>query len=210
LRIPPQRSFDPVREALAAIDSVHGAGDLPLLPVRMGRGRREFGGYEYARDGRALALVVSRHSEHPHLTVVHEIGHFLDHQAFGIVGRFASESRRVVAVMDAITQSSAVQVLRSREAMKQVLVQMPHGGRRIHRLSQRYVGYLLEPKECFARAYAQLIAVRSRDPRLLDELSRLQGDLLAGGVYHQQWSDDDFAPIAAALDQSLRRMGWAW
>jgi hypothetical protein len=80
---------------LEAIDAVHGDGMLPLLPVIRTRGRVQVGAYEWiSHTGEALRLSFSVTNDHPELSVVHEIGHFLDHQALGRPGAFASEADR--------------------------------------------------------------------------------------------------------------------
>lgn len=147
VQVPEGSGFAAVREALAAVDAVHGDGDLPSVPVSATRGRREVGRYEYARHGRPLRLSLNPRSEHPHLTVIHELGHVLDHQAFGRPGRFASETGNIQDVMQALTQSEAVRVLRSRQGRRQVRVSLPDGSRFVVALEQPLVTYLLEPVE---------------------------------------------------------------
>lgn len=208
MQIPLQRSLDAVREALRAVDSVHGDGDLPRLEIRLGRGKKEIGGYVYARDGSPRRIVVSRHSDHPRLSFVHELGHFLDHQGLGIPGRFASEAGRLAEVMSVIERSHAIVALRSLRGRRRAIVTRRDGRRELHTLRARHIDYLLQPRELFARAYAQYIAVRNADVTLLIELDVIRRDLLASQVYHDQWTDDDFAPIGEALDGLLRRLGW--
>src|SRR5438034_160472 len=92
IRVPTGDLFAPVRLALSIIDDVHGDGSLPTLPVRRTRGHVEVGSYEWDdRTGSPSRLSFSAASSHPHLTVIHEIGHFLDHQGMGFPGAFASE-----------------------------------------------------------------------------------------------------------------------
>src|SRR5262245_6534310 len=100
VQVPAGRAFDPVRRALEAIDSVHGDGVLPLLPVIRTRGRVQVGAYEWNEyTGEVLRLSFSSAGTHPELSVIHEIGHFLDRQALGQAGTYASEAGRCVAVM---------------------------------------------------------------------------------------------------------------
>lgn len=208
VQVPPGPASDTVREALAAVDAVHGDGYLPPLPVRPTRGRREIGRYEYDRRGRPLRLTVNPGSDRPHLTVVHELGHVLDHQALGRPGRFASETGNIPDVMRAIAQSEAVRMLKSRQGRRQARVTRPDGSRFVVALERRVVAYLLEPKELFARAYAQYIAVRSGHPELRAQLDRERRAMLPGMVYHTQWTDADFEAISQAIDRELRRNRW--
>jgi hypothetical protein len=165
--VPDGAAFDPVRRALAAIDAVHGDGDLPLLPVARTRATTEAGTYEWSdRTGEPLRLRFSTLGEHPELTVVHEIGHFLDHQALGRPGTFASESDALTAVIRAIDRSAASEALRSLLNRRHVLVRERVRSTRVL-VKRSFVEYFLSPHEQFARAYAQFIAVMSRSPDLL-------------------------------------------
>ena len=143
VQIPAGRAFDPVRIALEAIDSVHGDGMLPSLPVIRTRGRIQVGAYEWnSRTGEALRLSFSVTSDHPELSVVHEIGHFLDHQAFGRPGIFASDAADVFPVMHAIEQSAASDALRSLRGRRRSLIW--ERGRRIEvQVQPSLVEYLL-------------------------------------------------------------------
>jgi hypothetical protein len=76
------------------------------------------------------------------------------------------------------------------------------GGVRVW-LDRKYARYLAHDAEFWARAYAQYIGTRSGNAALLAELSAMRQ-----GVYPLVWDDDDFEPIAAAIDGLLREKGW--
>jgi hypothetical protein len=60
--------------------------------------------------------------------------------------------------------------------------------------------------ELWARSYSQYIATRSGDPDLLKGID-MQRD--PGRLYKDfHWSDEDFAPIAAAIDAMFKKLGW--
>jgi hypothetical protein len=74
-------------------------------------------------------------------------------------------------------------------------------------VDRKFLGYLLTPYEIWARAYSQYIAVRSGDPEMLDQVSRLR--TRSGGLYYPtQWDDADFEPIARAIDELMIQLGW--
>jgi hypothetical protein len=201
--------FEPLKETLAAIDRVHGDGILPRLPARLTTGRTEIGGYRFSsRDGTPLRLELSQYSDHPHLTAAHEVGHFLDHQALGERGRYASESGYLDDLLDPINRSAAIKALRARIGRRHARVRMPDGSLRQHQVLPRYVNYLLRPSEVFARAYAQYVVVRSQNAVMTQQVNGVRRALLSGRVYHSQWDDDDFAAIGEAFDRLLRRKGW--
>lgn len=91
------------------------------------------------------------------------------------------------------------------------------------------VNYLLTAKETWARSYAQYVVVRSGDTAALAELRRKQAVSSYGPVkadtpfnrngigkpaqantwdYPVVWQDDEFEPIANAIDQILENKGW--
>lgn len=137
--------------------------------------------------------------------VVHELGHFLDQQALGANGGFGSESGRIPGV---IADTSAVRRLLELQTRKQVLIRAH--GRRDERfvLDQTLISYLLEPKELFARAYAQYVAMRSIDARLAAQLDAARRDVFLGMVYPHHWNDEGFAPVARVFEQMLWRRRW--
>ena len=207
VQIPSGPAFDPVRRALAAIDAVHGDGMLPRLPVVLTRAATEAGAYEWNdRTGEALRLRLSSLGGHPEFTVVHEIGHFLDHQALGRPGTYASETGGCAGVMAAIDRSAAIEALRALRGRQFRLVQERR--RRIAvRVRQSFVEYHLLPRERFARAYAQFIAVSSHDSELLKQRDAVRLSE-SGAVYHVHWDDEDFRPIHEQFDRLFRRLRW--
>jgi hypothetical protein len=207
LIVPAGAAFDPVRRALAAIDAVHGDGDLPLLPVVLTRAIVEAGAYQWDdRSREPLRLRLSSFSDHPELTIVHEIGHFLDHQALGRPGFFASESGALGSVMRTINETEAVKRLHSLRTRRRVIVN-ERGRREAEVIRQSHVTYLLQSKELFARAYAQFVTAESRDPVLRDQLDYLRS-LRRTKVYHDIWEEEDFAAVASELRRVLGRRRW--
>jgi hypothetical protein len=205
--VPEGPSFDPVRRALAAIDAVHGDGNLPILPVVRTRATTEAGAYEWSgRSGTPLRLRLSSRGDHPELTAVHEIGHFLDHHGFGRLGGFASESGRIAAVMEEIRRSAPIQWLVALRRRRSVLIE--DGRRRVAQpVDQDTVKYYLLPREQFARAYAQYVAQVSQSPVLSAQLLALRRTDTSA-VYHSQWEDGEFEPIKLALDRLFWRRRW--
>jgi hypothetical protein len=179
------------------------------MPVRLTASRNESASCQWDDEtGRPLALNISRHAPRPHLAVVHELGHLLDQQALGRGRELASESGRIPGVMDAIDGTAATRRLRDLRSRRQILLRIQPHRRERFSLDPRLIDYLLEPKEQFARAYAQYVATKSADAHLMAQLQSVRRDLFLGMVYHQQWDDDDFVPALTAIDQMLRRRRW--
>lgn len=197
-------------EGLAAIHRVHGDGDHLRIPVLWTNKRLDHGEFNYLRGGLATDLRVSRAALHPRLTIVHEVGHFIDNQAVGLLGVNSSvnDGSPLRSVMDAIRSTRSHAQLESLVGRKQVLIQRHNEPRpRRTALKEGHAEYLLQPQELFARAYARYVAVRSGDAALLEELnlSHRHEDAL---IYGDSWTDEDFHPVAKALDELFTSLGW--
>lgn len=179
-----------IQAAIAAIDRVHDDGDLPPLPIIGSTGGSARGIYQMRRTDQApVQIAIENAPQHwPALTTAHEIGHFLDHQVLGTRGQFASaQSEALAGFRQAVLGSRAVTEIRAT-------------------FSVRQQEYYLSSHELWARAYAQYVAQKSGDPVLAAQLARARSGRLQPAVL--QWTDDDFAPIAVAIDEVLRAKGW--
>jgi hypothetical protein len=73
--------------------------------------------------------------------------------------------------------------------------------------------YANTPHELFARSYAQWIADRSGSPLMrqwLDEGLEKRNKPLAAqvGYGHEQWTHEEFGPVAEAMDELMKVLGW--
>lgn len=177
-----------IRDVLNLIDQVHGDGKLPKIPVKIDSATRRNGAYISWRDGRAEAITLSRKGDRPRLTVAHEIGHFLDHQAMGITKRFDYTGPFWADWRAAVAKSQAVQDLQAAAP-------------------SRYRDYLLETRELWARCYAQFIALKSGDPAMLEAIRQTR-EIGAGTFRFSQWEEEDFKPIAEAIEAMFTMLGW--
>lgn len=185
------------RGGLDAIDSVHGIEGLPPLDITAITGNSN-GKYKWYEDGKPVGIGINSKGDHQEMTTAHEIGHFIDHQALGQAGSFASEDKNSEA-------GQIVAALRNTESYKNVGVietTMPNGITYEARMSRSDVAYYRKPIEVFARAYSQYIAVRSQNPEMLRHLeeSRNKG-------YKILWTDEEFEPIAKQFDAMFEGKG---
>jgi hypothetical protein len=193
--------MDGIRTALAAVDRVHGDGELPPVPIVSVGGRVYLGGYQSTRGGLALHISLSIRGTHPELTLLHEIGHFLDQQALSGAPAVAFASAWLPEMEEwrqAVTASAAGSaLLRLRPTRR-------------NGLTQRQIDYLTSWPEFWARTYAQYIAMRSGEPVLLQQLGRRLAAQKRERVVRltEQWDRDDFAPIGLAIDSFLLRLQW--
>lgn len=210
-----------INETLAAIDEVHGDGALNDLPFVKSSGKGRWGFYEHTYSGTPIRIAVSDKADTPMMTAAHEIGHWLDGAILpiGKNNAYFSSSSEAEAVADfwrAIDQTDAIQQLNKlRREGGTVKMKVPKlevvDGKLIQvavmqdvPANGRYVRYLWRNDEIWARAYAQYVATRSSNPALKAELFVEQADR----GYPQQWSDEDFAPVAASIDKIFKVMGW--
>lgn len=107
------------------------------------------------------------------MTFLHETGHLLDIAAIGNPGLFASLEGD--GLLDgwraAVEATNAVQTLRQMKGAGTVVIETPDGPveETVH---DRHIGYLLGYDEIWARSYAQYVAERSMDARLMEAFVR--------------------------------------
>lgn len=186
-----------LRETLAAIDSVHWTLALPAIPL--GYDAERFGGYCPATEERPRQISLSLAGPHPRLTLVHEIGHYLDDSLGNFVVYSTTKADSVLSeVVQAIENSRAIIRMRHYLASEHQVI-----------APVRYqLLNWLEPVEGWARAYAQYITLRSGNRALRRDL-KMAIDLGGIEIYrHVQWEDSDFEPIAETIDAAFRRLGW--
>lgn len=219
LQIPRGPRWDVARDAMSAIEQVHGDGPLRPLPLLHYRTAQDgnLGGYDPNPGRRRMLLSTAGRAHHPHLTLWHETGHWLDDLALGATpGRMASRAAglELREWRDAVERSGAIRTLRQ-WLQEPAWITGPDGRpmpnpRRPPHTTVGHLVYLLSPEEMFARSYAQWIAQRSQHPSGLVELAREQARARENPhrPYPSQWEDDDFAPIAAAFDRLFALKGW--
>jgi hypothetical protein len=212
LDVPAGIAYDDLREVIAAIDRVHGDGDLPSIPVRFVTGMISRGRFRFDETSGPISITLRAGQAHGGLTLVHEIGHFLDFAALGGATWFGSTFHPVMddwrgAVAESRAYRSLEKMVRSRTGE----VFEPNEGGRVIMLGadefaalRRSVGL----EELWACSYAQYVATRSGEASLVGSLHSLR-IRLAGRVYYpRQWDDDDFEPIDLAVEALMNSMGW--
>ena len=184
------------REKLGAIDSVHDDGVLPGLTVTHEVSVGSAGTYNRANDVLALRRNSVRDRE---LVIVHEIGHWIDWKGlpgsrFGYHSAAASEVGPLLAEWrQAVDHSQAIENI-----MFKPLYQQNPG----------YQNYLLKPRELWARSYSQYIALRSGNEKLLAQVQAIRDGKNNLMLPDAHWTDEDFSPIAEAIDKLFTELGW--
>jgi hypothetical protein len=187
------------RSALDAVDAVHGDGDLPELPVTTHAGVQPAGVYYSDRYGVPLRIELGAAGPYPELTLVHEIGHFLDQMALGEPHQWAT------AVLPDAMEGWRRAVRESRAVME---IREEYRTLALTQVERQIILERLRPRELWSRSYAQYIAVRSGHPTLLEQLGKARSLRMPNTEMALQWEDDDFASITAGIDEFFRGKGW--
>lgn len=198
-----------VQDSLAAIAKIHGDGNLPKIPIEQSAGTRVMGQFRrYAMTNQPINILISGRAEQPRITTLHEIGHFIEWSGIPKMqggSRIFSLTPGLKEWLEATKNSQAVKDLRQLRAVVVTPMLKPDGTMGSYKVDRRYIGYLLQDDELWARAYAQYIATKSGDPTMMKELDESRGP---GKLYPSQWSDADFAPIMKLMDDLFIKLGW--
>jgi hypothetical protein len=190
-------------QTIAVIDQVHRFKPMAPFPIVITRKRVELDAYCYlAAPSRPEAIEISIHGSHPQLTLVHEIGHFLDHRTLNPIKRgFASEHDVLFdPLVDCWAANSLVCDLRK---------MMRRLGRYTEPSARTSMANRLSAPELWAPTYAQWVAIRSGDKLLLDQLERLRqrGSHFAGKWCSFHWDSVEFAGIINCVDDLMEKAG---
>jgi len=173
------------------------------VPVVLVDVARPLGVYSGRADGSPTRMAISRQAADVGLTFVHEAGHYIDHHVLGGAAGVASGRPLVDNWRNAARATAATQRLMNIVLNPGTRLVVAPDGTLVPRPDDlRYVIYLLQETEVFARSYTQYIAEKSGDATLLAELQMAQAM-----PYPEQWTIQDFAPISAEFDGLLAQQG---
>lgn len=132
------------------------------------------------------------------VTAIHEYGHFIDYLSSG--RRFPSEFEN-----QKNHPAFSKVVSKSREYKNWYRASgdgFVYFGRVKYKIAPSHFTYLMKPREVWARAYTQYVAMKSRDTHVWAEFSRQRKNKLNG-----YWSDKSFEPIAKEVEKVLESQG---
>ena len=200
------------KEVFRVIGGVHSFPDVPQIEIYTSKTEKYDGAYH--RDDRSKepkAIEISKRGETHELTLVHEIGHFLEMAAIPrdrpVQRQWAFDSTMARWRLIASTSSYAVQLTEILSEF-QLTANCRDSNPETAKIASRkadYVSYLRSDEELWARSYAQYVSVRSGNATLLEqvELGRSPRN-----PFPLQWDPGDFEPIAVEIDGLLRQIGW--
>lgn len=179
---------DVAKTALTAIDNIHLVAVLPKTRLKT-ETTLAFDA-AYSRDQSVIGL--STFAAQPELSMLHEIGHWIDDQAIGDIDVFASKNHPLLAEWrNAVANSAATKALNDLRGV----------------VADDRLNYYLDSHEQWARSYAQYITKKNNDAILSKQLAeRLDDANIAASQL--QWQDTDFKPIMIAIDNLFVQLGW--
>jgi hypothetical protein len=208
--ISPQISSE-VGEAMKVLDSIHGDGNLPKLPLKVNNRMKAYGHIRYRRyryTGNLADIsniTIRKKNGTPITTLWHELGHFMDLTVIDGYGEFASAKSPMFAKFRKLVRES--KAYKSLDASVVLANARKKGLRIVPKDLREHVAYLKQDHELFARAYSQYIAKKSGNPKYLKELTD-KIDTNNIGLLNQ-WDEIDFKPIFEEIDRILtEEMKW--
>lgn len=183
-------------------------GESRTMPWTVAPQKGAYGGY-YSLRTAPIKINVTPGAPAPYKTFAHEAGHYLDHQALGDVGEFASEAARTEAMQQfraAVERTSTTRTHRRIEAGEELVLDsgaVIRGDRQL----MAYGEYLNRPREQWARAFAQYMLSRHGTRAMKDELKRVMQKDAGRAIRDNTWGDDEFGEIADAVEAVLKEAG---
>jgi hypothetical protein len=197
-----------IEAALKAADEAHGGKPANVKvavgdPAKYGGPPAASGIHAPLADGNGWGIVVNSKSDSKELDFLHEYGHQVDKAGLKLTtksGGLSTEARRDPAV------KALIKAIDSSAASKRIAaIYAKVAGKSAEAAS--HLEYLARRSEQFARAYAQYVAKRSGNKLLLKQLEDMRKLRDARGYLPMQWEDDDFEPIAKAIEALLAKLG---
>jgi hypothetical protein len=204
-------------KALEVADKVHGLPARPPLRVLEftdgGEHEKAQAAFKYdsGTPPRARSVEVRETADDPHLTFLHELGHYIEKFMLPENPTAKRDWFAHNSIMNgwkkAVGESASVQQLDAKRKPLGFLRSLVTPREHVEE-HKEFVDYSLRYEELWARSYCQYIAHRSNDPTLKAELRRMRDPVEQLGYDCLQWGDDDFEPIAKEIDKLFAQMGW--
>ena len=200
-----------IANALERVDEVFPSlPNLPAVPLVPSTDNRHLGLYTISNyiDKDTNELIdrlpksIELNSEGNELTVIHEVGHYLDHTAVGTTKNYLGTASlpglegnaRPLAVFDDFFEA-----VNSTPTMKRIVKKQTSPNPAIQKHNQ----YLVRRSEVFARAFAQYTTKKSNSGVLKAQLKAE-----ATTEKDKYWSDKEFKNLEPVMDRLFNDLGW--
>ena len=184
-----------LRAILRLIEATHALPKLDRIDVEWDAGVK--GGLFIAHAPRGpYEIRLNPIGDHPELTLLHEVGHFLEWYAIPkqeASNRDFDRDPRFDDWLDAVLASANIQrmiSLRDRQGADSSVYED--------------LNYLLRPEELWTRAYSQYVARTGGQAKaaVLFQQIAAENKVVKGGImYKPYWSWSDFSPVQNAIEQ---------
>jgi len=196
-------SFE-LAHVVEVVDRLHRLPKVVAFPVRLNKSRLQEGAYvSSSTPPRPQGIEISIYARHPGWTLLHEVGHMIDHMVLNPIKReFASEHDPAFEPLRSCWQASRViQKLYSLSVRKRPLPPVHF---------RRFLSYQLKPRELWARTYAQWVAAKSGDLLLCSQLKsiQIQQDFSFENAARYAWDDQEFDVIIPVVDDLFKQAGF--
>jgi hypothetical protein len=203
--LPDDSAAEEARRVLRLVDHVHRVRGPYLQILIVPETNNEWdGSYEVVGPP---VIRIDEFSDSIGFTLLHELGHLIDHRLLGGGLQWGSDSQHLAAWKAATDQSDAVASLVEQYwAPRRVAI----NGGIVVEADDDDLDYYLRPDELFARSYAQWVVTRAGDAdlsRQLEASPRLS--TRPEVLYAEQWDSGDFAPIAREFDRLMEELRWS-
>lgn len=205
---------DRADDAMLAIEKVH-------QPIDFGKNKpyikriydsKKHGAFSKNSETREVEWFgVNPEAYMPEMAFTHEYGHGvhvkLFHGQLNERGFTELDSPGLSGLKNALDKSDSIR--RIKQELEDGGIKVSIGGKaeviKHSKEDKDLLEYYLRDQEQFARAYSQYIAVRSKNPRMLDQIKTTRS--LPGVDRLSLWDDEEFAPIAREFDIIFNKKG---
>ena len=153
---------------------------------------------EHNRLGRITMSSRTDHLRSAPVTYVHETGHAIDTHIGGF-GNLTKGDMQAASEMSEGPVKDIIDKLRATKRYEQLVERSENAA---SAKSRKFFAYLIDPKELFARSYAQYVANRTKNKLLY---SAWNEDSIIN--FYDYWDADDFAPVKEAFDKLFAEYG---
>jgi len=199
IHLPRHPLSDQLRKLLKAIVAVHLPPNLKPLTVIMSR---EVPGAVFdAYTGHGpYSIYLNPNGNHPELSLLHEIAHYLEWQAIPKSGHGPRNFQDDPLFWDWLDAAFVSQnVLRLKDLRDEQAEETS-----VHST----INYLLSPEELWARSYSQYITHKTQAPILSQQIAAENKAVTGTIIYAPYWQRNDFFALETALDTLFERLGW--
>lgn len=188
-----------LRKILDLIDKVHAPKNLKKVTLIMDRSvrgakftcRGAYGPYE---------ILLNPSGSHPELSLVHEIGHYLEWQTIpkNIIGHRNFDNDAILSewLKAMLNCPGVINLVRLRDQQK------------MDSKAYKDINYLLRPEELWARMYSQYTAKKSLASVLFQQIAA-ENKISSGGIMYLPYLPwDQFPLIEGEMDWIFRDQGW--